>query len=607
MRVCSCLIWFGALIFSSVVFSFGQTQKNHGLTWEQSRKSGDGTIIIYWYESKPFIFRNKANQLAGIEYELIEGFKTHLREAYKTDIKINWVEARDFGNTYNIIRDGQIPGTFGASAFSIIPERQAEVNFTPSYMSDICVLISSKSVPIAKTPQEFNEIFSQLTAITIRQTTYEKDLLKLQKDENVPFEVEYIPSHQNILETIARKENAFGFIDLAVYMMMFNNNPSVTVKRQNLFPISREGLGIIYPKKSDWNIPINSYFESENFKSNFERIISHYLDPELYFFVEALARQSDTPIELLTKEKEIQYKDLVNKTEQIEKEQQTRNILIGLIAIVFLSLLLIIALYRKRNEQKEQIEIQQKKIESKSEQLEKRNEHLIALNEEKNNLIKILAHDLRTPINHIQGLAQIVLLSNEHLAEDQKMMINQITDSSVRLCKMIANLLDVDAIENNRIKILIDNVQISSLLKKVIASFEKQAQKKSIILDFKTGNENLFINGDSLFLIEIFENLISNALKFSEAGKKVEVHITEDIAGKVLIKVKDEGPGLTPEDQDLLFRRFQKLSARPTGGEGSLGLGLSIVKKYVELMNGEVWCQSTPGKGACFIVSFQKI
>ena len=77
--------------------------------------------------------------------------------------------------------------------------------------------------------------------------------------------------------------------------------------------------------------------------------------------------------------------------------------------------------------------------------------------------------------------------------------------------------------------------------------------------------------------------------------------------GKARAEIKDEGPGLTEEDKKKIFGKFQRLSAKPTGGEQSTGLGLSIVKKYVEAMNGKVWCESEQGKGANFIVEFNRV
>ena len=103
--------------------------------------------------------------------------------------------------------------------------------------------------------------------------------------------------------------------------------------------------------------------------------------------------------------------------------------------------------------------------------------------------------------------------------------------------------------------------------------------------------------------MQVLENLVSNAVKYSPPGKNIFVRLQHS-AEAVRCEVQDEGPGLSPEDQKKLFGKFARLSAKPTGGEHSTGLGLSIVKKMVEAMNGKVWCESELGKGATFIVEF---
>jgi signal transduction histidine kinase len=572
------------------------------VSWEKLKQDGRGTITVYWYESRPFIYQTSAG-IEGIEYEIMEGFRKYLRDQYHYDLRIEWKEARSFADTYAQVRDKRVSGIFGASAFSITPERQQEVAFSQTYMSDISVLITSSGIPIVQNNDEFNRIFSKLTAITIHETTYEQDVLELKRQGNLPFRMQYIPSSQNVLQAIGERDSAFGFIDLPVYMMMFNENPSIKVQRQNLFPVKRKGYAVIFPQTSDWGEPLKAYFDNPGFSAELEKIIGHYFDIELYHFIERLAVQSNDLVVLLTKEKEIQSKDLIGKSQQIEKEARARNFLIVLASIILVFLVLIILLYRKRSQQKLKIEQQRKSIELKNEQLEKRNHHLVTLDEEKNNLIKILAHDLRTPINHVQGLAQVFLLTNTDLPDDQRSIIERITEASVRLNKMINNILDIDSIENNRVRIFMDEVAIGPLVSQVVRSFDKQAARKNIDITEVISVNGARIRGDSLFLIQVFENLVSNAIKFSPKGGKIGVTATER-DGAIRISVKDNGPGLTEEDQQMLFKKFQRLSAKPTDGENSTGLGLSIVRKYVELMGGRVWCESYAGKGADFIVEF---
>jgi signal transduction histidine kinase len=576
-------------------------------SWAEVKEARRGKVTAYWYESRPFIYRDANGKMGGIEHDLVEGFRVFIKEKYGIDLAINWREADSFNDTYSTFRDKKPYVTFGISAFSKTEKRTQVVDFSPPYMADICVLITSEDIPILKDISELNAILPRLTAITIKGTTYEQDLMRLQTQGQLSFNMEYIPSSSNIMHTIAKTDSAFGFIDLPVYMMIFNQDPSVKVKRQNFLPIKREGYAIILRKNSDWSIPMDEFFNDSHFKSQLEKIIAQYIDLDLYHFVEGLAVQSDDEmVSLLTKEKEIQYKGLLGKTQQVIEETRMRNFLMALLGLILVFLVIIILLYRKRIEQKDEIEQQRKKLEIKTAQVEQRNQHLLSLDEEKNNLIKILAHDLRTPITQIQGLAQLVLMENGALNEEQKNFIHKITDSAQRLTRMITHLLDIDALENNRVTMFSEDVNISKLVHQVTASFDRQAQKKDIPLSFASACETCMIKGDSIFLIQILENLLSNAIKFSNSGQPISVSVSGNDK-KVFITIKDSGPGLTQEDKENLFKKFQRLSTRPTAGEGSFGLGLSIVKKYTELMGGKVSCESRIDEGSAFVLEFDKV
>jgi signal transduction histidine kinase len=113
------------------------------------------------------------------------------------------------------------------------------------------------------------------------------------------------------------------------------------------------------------------------------------------------------------------------------------------------------------------------------------------------------------------------------------------------------------------------------------------------------------VSADDTHLAQIVDNILSNALKFSPRGKEVLVELS-DKGRTVDLCITDQGPGFTEEDKKLMFRKFQRLSARPTSAEGSTGLGLSIVKKYTMLMGASLSVESEHGKGSTFIVSFVK-
>jgi signal transduction histidine kinase/ABC-type amino acid transport substrate-binding protein len=572
-------------------------------SWSDVQKAGKGKLIAYYYESQPFIFRD-GDRIQGIEVELLKSFQSYLRTNKNIELELEWIEGKSFGDTYARIRDDNTPGIIGVSAFSVTPEREAHVSFSLPYMSDISVLITSKDIPIVQSKEEFLKVFSKLTAVTIKSTTYEQDILRLKNEGSLPFKTQYIPSDENILRAVASQDSAFGFIDLPVYMIQFKENPSMNVKRQNLFPVKRKGYAFIMPKESDWSPAFDEYFKTSDFQLALDHAVAKYVDKELYDFIESLAIQSNDMVVLLTKEKEIQYENLVGKAEQIKREARTRNFLTMLVAVTAVSLIITVVLYRKRSEQKRKIEAQQISIENSNQQLERRNQELLSLNEEKNSLIKILAHDLRTPINHIQGLAQIFMVTNKTMEPDQQMIMERINDAAIRVNKMISTILDIDSIENKRLEYELEEVDLYRLLVKVIRGFSAQAESKSIQIDYPGESDPLIVSGNALFMMQIFENLISNALKFSRKGKPIKLWI-EKMPKHYRVHIKDSGPGFTEHDRGFIFKKFQRLSAKPTDGEPSTGLGLSIVKKYTELMNGNVWLVSDTSPGAEFIVEFE--
>jgi signal transduction histidine kinase len=142
-------------------------------------------------------------------------------------------------------------------------------------------------------------------------------------------------------------------------------------------------------------------------------------------------------------------------------------------------------------------------------------------------------------------------------------------------------------------------------LQQTISNTQASAAKKYIQVHFATSTTESYAALDWGYATQIFENLLSNAVKFSPAYKHIYVQVQE-MAEQIQISIEDEGPGFSTEDLTKLFGKFQKLSARPTGGETSTGLGLSIVKKYVEAMQGSIRCESNQGHGAKFVLTFGK-
>lgn len=241
--------------------------------------------------------------------------------------------------------------------------------------------------------------------------------------------------------------------------------------------------------------------------------------------------------------------------------------------------------------------------ESYNKELERVNSELLKANEFKSDILGIAAHDLKNPLSTIINLTELIK-DDEIPREDKQEMVNLINNSAMRMLNLIADLLENIMVENTKFRINLTKINITEIVAAVVTENKVQASKKgqTIFFDY---SEICFIEGDAKWIREILDNIINNAVKYTPYKKNifVEVRQTEE---KVIVKIKDEGPGFTEQDKAQLFQKFRRLSARPTGGENSTGLGLAIVKELIELHKGEITLLSDSGMGAQFIISFRK-
>ncbi len=230
-------------------------------------------------------------------------------------------------------------------------------------------------------------------------------------------------------------------------------------------------------------------------------------------------------------------------------------------------------------------------------------ERLREMNEEKNEFMGIAAHDLRNPLSAIQGYAEMIIEDAQSLAHrDLEVNGQRIREAAKRMTEMVQNFLDANRIERGELKLNMAISDLSPLLQSVLETQSPHATAKGQMIQLELPPTPTLALADVSITLQVFENLVSNAVKYSPPGKKIFVRLKAE-TGVVRFEVEDQGPGLSKEDQKKLFGKFARLSAKPTGGEHSTGLGLSIVKRLVEAMNGKVWCESELGMGAKFIVT----
>ncbi len=236
------------------------------------------------------------------------------------------------------------------------------------------------------------------------------------------------------------------------------------------------------------------------------------------------------------------------------------------------------------------------------EELADLNHALRELNEEKNEFLGIVAHDLKNPLTGIIMVADLMEARTEYFGKTEiKERAGTIKSAAQRMETIISSLLDIHAIESGTIELSKERFDLAQLADQLSADYREMAARKNIRLLSRSGQRGLYVSADKDKTYQVLDNLVSNALKFSPPDTVVQIDIAPTEKG-YCCRVRDQGPGITHEDQERLFTKYARLSARPTGGEHSTGLGLSIAKRLVEQMGGRIWCESHPGRGSEFAV-----
>jgi signal transduction histidine kinase len=221
---------------------------------------------------------------------------------------------------------------------------------------------------------------------------------------------------------------------------------------------------------------------------------------------------------------------------------------------------------------------------------------------EKNEFLSIAVHDLKNPLSAIQGYSEMIKIDFEDMpAEEVVEVADNILTSSKQMFELIINLLENKAIQSGKMNLSISQIDILPTLQGLIKLYRERAKAKHITLQFQPQEKAYLAQANENTLRQVFDNLISNALKYSPYGKSVFVRLNQNNQF-IHCEIQDEGPGLSKDDQQKLFNQFSRLTPKPTGGEYSTGLGLFIVKKLIDSMHGKVWCESTLGQGTTFIL-----
>ncbi|MEK7950921.1 hybrid sensor histidine kinase/response regulator [Luteolibacter soli] len=229
-------------------------------------------------------------------------------------------------------------------------------------------------------------------------------------------------------------------------------------------------------------------------------------------------------------------------------------------------------------------------------------QRLSAAVEERNHLLEIVAHDLKNPLGGVQFAAAMLTEEAGSLSLKQAQLVDSITHSVDRALEMTTSLLQTRRLEEAKEHLDLVSLCLREHAEQAVEVFFHHAGDKDTEVRVESAAETILVRADRRSLLCSLENLVSNAIKFSPPGSRICVRLSSE-AGEGIFRIEDEGPGVKEEERSKLFRKFTRLSARPTGDELSTGLGLHIVHELVKAMGGTVRYEDGAGGGGCFVVA----
>lgn len=244
-------------------------------------------------------------------------------------------------------------------------------------------------------------------------------------------------------------------------------------------------------------------------------------------------------------------------------------------------------------------------VDERTKELRLSNLRLTEANEQKSELLSMAAHDLKNPLQAIIGFSELISLRKD-CPENIKKNSHLILEASRGMLETINNTLNITVIREGKVTISNEEIiDLSELSRLVVEIYSEFAKKKNQIVITRFWSD-CFIMGEKERIKIVIENLLSNAIKYSPLNRNIVLSV-EKLDKNVILSVKDEGSGFSDEDRKKMFEKFRRLSSKPTAGESSTGIGLSIVKKIVEMHNGRIWLESEEGEGTIFFVSFPAV
>ncbi len=275
------------------------------------------------------------------------------------------------------------------------------------------------------------------------------------------------------------------------------------------------------------------------------------------------------------------------------------TILVGLVGIVYVITYVFASM---RASVISYLEQQNQEINTERQRVADQSERLATIVEEKDQIIRMLAHDISNALNVVGG--SLDLLRKGSLSNEESEIVENATSSTKNAKELVRKAMGIGKLEKQSVHVNLEEINIRQLIIETIKLYEAAAGEKKVQFQNRIPKDH-FVIADKTYLKQVIDNLISNALKYSEKDEWIRCESSE-FDHMVKIEIMDRGKGIPQSELKDLFIPYSKISTIPTAGESSHGIGLSLVKYYAELMGGSVSCESKEGEGSIFALSLPK-
>jgi signal transduction histidine kinase len=246
------------------------------------------------------------------------------------------------------------------------------------------------------------------------------------------------------------------------------------------------------------------------------------------------------------------------------------------------------------------LERKSEQLEVATSQLQEANARLKELDRLKDDFVSTITHELRTPLTSIRAFSEILVENPELDLAEREGYLRIVVEESERLTRLINQVLDLAKLESGDPQWLVEPVDLGQVLRTSAEATAQVFRDREVVLEVEIPDPSPVVRGDPDRLIQVTLNLLSNAVKFCPPGSGLVRVVTTTHDGVVQVDVKDNGPGIAEQDQEVIFEKFRQGGDTRTNRPSGTGLGLPISRLIIDHLGGRLWVESTPGQGARF-------